>query len=279
MEILDRTNQACDFELLIATRNRENLDFLIPMFPNGVFDHCAILIINQTNGDKTLTSAHKNIRVINSKEQGLSKSRNLALQHAIGKICLIADDDVRYVQNFDKIILEAFLKHKEASLITFKIETLDEKAFKPYPHASRKYLKIKELENISSIEMAFRREAVLSKNIFFDELFGLNSVFLCGEEFVFAKALFDKELAIYYENTVIVRHALITSTSAQGANHLVYARGALKYIKNKNLAYLMCLNMMRYLWQYGHIGIAQVPYKLKIALKGQRDYKKLKDKG
>ena len=81
--------------------NRDNLDFLIPMFPSANFADFTILIVNQTTEKKLMNSDFPNLKVINSFEKGLSKSRNLALKNATKKILLIADDDVIYLPDFE----------------------------------------------------------------------------------------------------------------------------------------------------------------------------------
>ena len=83
-------------EILISTMHKESLTFLEQMFPEGKYQAYTILIVNQTTNEKQLQSHFPNIRVINSLETGLPQSRNLALKNAIGDICLIADDDVKY---------------------------------------------------------------------------------------------------------------------------------------------------------------------------------------
>jgi len=80
-------------EIIVATMNRDSLDFLIPMFPFASLADFSILIINQTHANAILTSDFSNIKVINSFEKGLSKSRNLGLKNAQGEILILADDD------------------------------------------------------------------------------------------------------------------------------------------------------------------------------------------
>jgi hypothetical protein len=63
--------------------NRNSLDFLIPMFPSRKFFEFNILIVNQTTENQLLNSEFPTVRIINSFEKGLSKSRNLALKNAI----------------------------------------------------------------------------------------------------------------------------------------------------------------------------------------------------
>ena len=62
--------------------NRNNFDFLKAMFVNIPIENYHILIINQTTGNNKLESDFENVRVINTTELGLSKSRNMALKQA-----------------------------------------------------------------------------------------------------------------------------------------------------------------------------------------------------
>ena len=87
-------------EILMSTMNKTSLSFLEPIFPNHNLEDLNILVVNQTQVGKELNSDLENIRVFNSYEKGLSKSRNLAIQNALGEICLIADDDTEYLPDF-----------------------------------------------------------------------------------------------------------------------------------------------------------------------------------
>ena len=109
---LDKEFKKEDVEIVIATMNRNSLDFLIPMFPFCHFSEFSILIINQTEENNLLTSEFPSVRVINSFERGLSKSRNLGLENAKGNIILISDDDEIFKKDFDSIIkcLQRFSK-------------------------------------------------------------------------------------------------------------------------------------------------------------------------
>ena len=86
--------QVSDIEILIATMNRDNLAFLEVMFSKTDVTKYNILIINQTTTEKQLHTTSHTINVINVLDKGLSKSRNLALQHATKKLVVFTDDDV-----------------------------------------------------------------------------------------------------------------------------------------------------------------------------------------
>ena len=52
---------------------------------------------------------HK-IKFISCDEKGLSKSRNKAINNATGDICIIADDDVTYSDDYIEKIRQAYLE-------------------------------------------------------------------------------------------------------------------------------------------------------------------------
>ena len=121
-----------DIEILVATMNRNSLDFLEPMFASH-FSNYNILIINQTTKGSLLVSHYPTVRVINFYDKGLTKSRNIALKNAIGKLCIITHDDVVFKSDFQEKILKAFNENKEAALISFRTEKPDGSLFKKYP--------------------------------------------------------------------------------------------------------------------------------------------------
>ena len=59
------------------------------------------------------------VKYIESTERGLSKSRNLAIESATGDICILCDNDVEYLKDYESRIMDAFEKHPEADLIVF----------------------------------------------------------------------------------------------------------------------------------------------------------------
>ena len=101
MSILNYKNKT--LQVLISTMNRSNLEFLDSIFVNNNISNSLITIINQTKKNTISCDNNKSIQIFNSSEFGLSYSRNLAIKNSTNDYCLIADDDVVYVKNFDKI--------------------------------------------------------------------------------------------------------------------------------------------------------------------------------
>lgn len=268
-------NKDLALEILISTTNRTSISFLKRMFPHEDIKKLYILIINQTVKGKELNSEFKNIRVINSFELGLSKSRNLAINNAKGDICLIADDDVEYIKGFQKVIKSAFNRLQNPSVIKFKIETFSNKEYKTYPKKSKRLYNKKSIETISSIEIAFKRKQILSNNILFNKLFGLGSYFPSGEEYLFLKEALSKGLVIYFENKAIVKHAVERSTSNFASTNFIKTKAALYYHDYNNFCYLFLLKFIFFLYRKNLIRFKDFNEKLKIGVDAVNDYKGL----
>ncbi|TPG41657.1 glycosyltransferase family 2 protein [Flavobacterium pectinovorum] len=230
-----------DVEILISTMNRDSLDFLVLMFPHSHFSNFSILIVNQTQTDKILTSTYSNVRVINSFEKGLSKSRNLAFENATGKILVIADDDIVYPEGFITKIINAYHKFPEAAAINFSAVNSDGNLIKKYPSRSKSNLNIFDILNTSSIEMTINRSVFDVKKIQFDENFGLGSFFEMGEEAIFLFDLKEKKQQLVFEPQAIVIHNNQTSSDKKNTIERYYIQGALfsRIFKKKYFFWLL----------------------------------------
>ncbi|MDR7210064.1 glycosyltransferase [Flavobacterium piscis] len=216
-----------DIEILISTMNRDSLDFLMPIFPFSHFSHFLILIINQTQNEKKLTSGYSNVRVINSCKKGLSRSRNLALENAVGKILVIADDDIVYQEGFTAKIINTYNKFPEAAAINFCAINSDGNLIKKYSLYTKEDLNAFDIFNTSSIEMTLNKTVLDTTKVKFDENFGLGETFEMGEEAVFLLDLKKKKKQLVFEPEVIVKHEEFTSSYKKSISERYYIQGAL----------------------------------------------------
>ena len=165
---MDKVFTENDFQILIATMNRTNLDFLAEMFPFKHFHNYNILVVNQSK-TVILSSEYSSVRIINSSSVGLSKSRNLALKNAYGKILLIADDDIVFQKDFVSKIITAYNKCKNAAVINFAAVIGNGGYLKKYPAYSKKQLNTFDIFNVSSISLEFKNSlntSIISLYIF-----------------------------------------------------------------------------------------------------------------
>ena len=91
-------------EVLVATMNQNNFKLIKEM--NLSTDAIIINQCEKNEYDEKIINNNK-IRMYSYNERGLAKSRNRALDKTDADICVIADDDVIYVDNYEKIILNA----------------------------------------------------------------------------------------------------------------------------------------------------------------------------
>lgn len=267
------TNYGLKLEILLATMHRTSLDFLTHLFPESNYLNYNILIVNQTTKDKLLHSNYQNIRVINVFEKGLARSRNLAIKNTIGDLCLVADDDVKYKPNFDKVIINAFKNNKNAEVITFKMEDLNGNEFKPYTLQTKHDLET--VKTVNSVVIAFKPEVLKRKQVLFNPNFGLGSIFKTGEEYVFLRLCLKRNLKLYFEPKTILAHDYNSSGRDAGSDRLVFARAAIYY---KFSGFLGYLKLCKYLYlnsKMGFINRGELIKKFRVGLQGISKYKTL----
>lgn len=192
-------------EILISSVNSKILRYLDNFRPENELEY---LIINQISEDRQILSAgdidRDDIRIFNYHESGLSCSRNRALELARGDICLLADDDVRYIPEAISRVREIFATDRP-DVATFCMLYPDSSPARRYPDRIVKH-NLLSIMKVSSVEIAFRREVIVGKNIRFDEKFGLGGIFPSGEENIFLRQCLIKKLQVKFYPINLVIH-------------------------------------------------------------------------
>ncbi|MDE6785734.1 MAG: glycosyltransferase [Muribaculaceae bacterium] len=142
-------------------------------------------------------------RIFTSNTKGLSVNRNIALSKATAPLLLISDDDVDYTEDGLISIINAFDNNKSQDIITFRYDSTSDK--KQYPSRQCDLANPTKGYFISSIEIAFRRDAVKNK-IWFNENFGVGAPFPSGEEDIFLQDCLDKGLKGIFLPITIASH-------------------------------------------------------------------------
>lgn len=162
----------------------------------------------------------KDVSVCILQGKGLSVNRNNALANATGDIALIADDDVRYKDEYLDTILDTFRNHSDVDVALFRAKTYEGEWLKQYPNYSYNYKNAPKGTYPCSWEMTMRKE-VYDQEVRFDKRFGLGADFLsCGEEDVFMKDALAKGLNIVYFPKAIVE----TDCNTTGLKFLINKR-------------------------------------------------------
>ena len=101
-------------QLLISTKGKKNFNFLDEMFHKCDADQFSILLVDQTNREKNfkLFTINYSFAYYNIPSNGLSNSRNFAINKSDAEICLICDDDVVF-EKILQILLRNHFKIKK----------------------------------------------------------------------------------------------------------------------------------------------------------------------
>ncbi len=227
-------------EILLSCMNQVDISLIKK---SGIVGN--VLMINQCDkkDSKKLSkpfeeSVHNTtpyVRVITTHERGLSRSRNMAILHSMGEICLLCDDDEQFKPDYQETILRAFQNLPQADIIAFDVTG----------KRTRLPQKIQRLGyfgclKIASYQIAFRRKAILERNIKFDVYMGAGSGNGCGEENKFLLDSLKAGLRLFYVPHTIATVIPQKSTWFSGYNKsFFYQRGAAtRYMLGAGIALL-----------------------------------------
>jgi len=223
------------FEVLLSAMHLKSWRYINSLNITG---DC--VVINQCDCDdrEEISDYGRRIKFISSKQRGLSRSRNMAIENSEADVCIICDNDVEYIADYEKIILSKFSEYPYADIIVFFIKR-DENS-KPYANSDCK-LSHKLALKVFSPEIAFRRKSLNSNNIRFKEEFGAGSRYMMGEENIFLYECLRKKLKVIYTPTLIANLRYEESTwKTAGINEKYFKdRGASFYAMSPILSVIL----------------------------------------
>lgn len=235
-------------QVLISTMNQ--LDHNIINKMNIKTD---AIVVNQCDINEIEEFEHngRTIKFLNFSEQGVGLSRNNALMRATGDICLFADDDVVYWDDYEKKVIEAFKKYPKADVILFNVPSINKdrtssKIIKPHKVGFTNCLRY------GTVRIAVKTESIHMANIFFSLMFGGGARYSAGEDCLFLSDCIKKRLKVYAIPDVIGIVKQDGSTWFNGFTDKYFLdKGVLFACLSRTLAYLLCLQFaIRRYWLY-----------------------------
>lgn len=150
---------------------------------------------------------------LNFAERGVGLNRNNALMRATGDICLFADDDMVYEDNYVEMMEKAFMDFPGADVIVFNLK---EKV--PTRKVITKPTKVGYLNYLryGTARIAVRLRSVKKHGIFFNQCFGGGTEHCHGEDNLFLNACLKNGLNIVAIPEYI---ATLTEERASGWNN------------------------------------------------------------
>lgn len=158
------------------------------------------VVINQCNWEdyREYPTAQGTGRVFSTRQRGLTKSRNMAIENARADVCLLCDDDEVFVPEYEQKILAAYETLPQADVIIFKMVNRTPS----FPDRVMP-LKFPKTMKVSSWQISFRRQRLLESGACFDELLGAGTGNGAEEELKFLLDCEKAGLKIYYVPTEI----------------------------------------------------------------------------
>lgn len=170
-----------DLEVLVSSLEKDPYELALHMNLE-----CDVVIVNQACNESCLelkTNNGYDIRVLESGERGIGRSRNLALDNAEGRIVLFSDDDIVYSEGYAGKIKEEFDSDPEADIIMFNFNVSDD--MKTYHTDKKKRVCKWSVGRYPAYAAAAKLESIRRSGVRFSTLFGGGARYSNGEDSLF----------------------------------------------------------------------------------------------
>lgn len=206
------------FEILCVTMNQSNFSKVEEMNIRA-----NVIFANQSNTtlyeEKKING--KTARMITTETRGVGVNRNLALLYSNAEIVLFSDDDLRYIDDLENVILTEFQNHVDADIIIFNLETIGEYRKQRIYDKGHK-CGIFEKMPWGACRIACRSDSLKKKNLWFSTLFGGGCIFSSGEDSLWLKQAKKQHMNIYVSDKIIGSVSFENSTWFHGFTEKVY---------------------------------------------------------
>ena len=211
-------------QVLVATMNQNNHNLLKKM--NISTD---AIVGNQCNYNSIENFDYKvnNIIYLNFKEKGVGLNRNNCLMRATGDICLFADDDMIYVNNYSELVENAFLENPTADVIIFN---LIENGTKRYIIEKKHKINYFNYLRYGTARIAIKLNSIKNNAIYFNQCFGGGTEHCHGEDNLFLTSCLKNKLKIV---AIPVQIAKLTNERESTWNNV----DIIKYLKDQGILY------------------------------------------
>ena len=162
------------------------------------------------------------VELISTADRGVGKNRNKALMNACGEYLLCSDQDMIYVDGYDKIIENAFESCPKADIIVFNLEYLNR--FTPARKDDARFKKVHVWNSMryGTARVAMRKSAIDKHCLTFSTLYGGGAKYSSGEDSLFIREALRKGLKMYYCPVTIAKVKQEESSWFKGYNDKLF---------------------------------------------------------
>ncbi|MCM1038381.1 MAG: glycosyltransferase family 2 protein [Ruminococcus sp.] len=159
-------------------------------------DYCEFPLSGQQGSEQAVSvEASYKVRCFFMKERGVGLSRNTALLHADGDICLFSDEDIVLEKGYAEAIRSAYRQYPDADMILFNVKVSS--ARRTYWNEQPKRIRWYNYGRYPAYSISGRLEALRRANVYFSVLFGGGAKYSNGEDSLFLRDCLRAGLKIY----------------------------------------------------------------------------------
>lgn len=203
------------------------------------------IIVNQCDKYfyEEFSRGDRKIRCIGMPERGVGLNRNTALLHADGDIVLFSDEDIRFYDDYEKQIADAFAKNPDADLLTFNFKV--DASRKTYYNESERRIRWYNYGRYPTFAVAAKLSMLRKANVSFSLLFGGGAKYSCGEDSLFLRDCLAAGLHMYTSTAEIGEEVYRESTWFQGYHKKFFVdRGVLYHFLYGKMAKIFSLRFL-----------------------------------
>lgn len=204
------------------------------------------IVVNQCDRNEFEVFEYKGypVRFLSLNERGIGLSRNNALLRVTADICVFADEDVTYIDDYKEIIIKAFEDRTEADVILFNVlsSNPERPTYKLIKHSRVRWYNCLKY---GAVKIAVKVEKLKQANIYFSQLFGGGAKYGSGEDSLFVAECLKKGLKMYTNPTVIGYVNQENSSWFEGFTEKFFVdKGALFACLSKRWGKILCLQFV-----------------------------------
>lgn len=170
-----------EMQVLMVTMDLKNVEELLEK--SNI--QTSFVIGNQCEKDERRVIGWRDQKgiLVSREERGVGNNRNETLKYSNCDICILADDDMRFHDGYEKIVKKAFEEHSDADIIIFNIDEKNKSGRRI--NSKSKIIHIWNYMNYGAARIAFRKKSIAYYGITFNTLFGGGTPHSAGEDSLF----------------------------------------------------------------------------------------------
>lgn len=221
--------------------------------------HTDAVIVNQCDRysyGEIMEPGYK-VQVFSMPERGVGLSRNTALLHASGDICVFSDEDIVLSEDYEEQIQRVYAELPDADMILVNVKVAPSR--RTYWNEDIHRINYRNYGRYPAYSITARREALLRANVHYSLLFGGGAKYSNGEDSLFIKDCLKAGLKIYSHTVCIGEEVERESTWFSGYHEKFFRdRGVLYHYLYGRLALPLAF---RFLWVHRGEMCREIPLK------------------